>query len=316
MRTLVTLVALPWALSAQPFAAPAGASCPASRRLHTAADSLGITVEGETPVDWRSGYPLVQLTLGAATGWALVDLGASLSVITPAFLKDSTRGATTSSATRIAVTGVGGEAGTFAKVHVAHLHSGTIDFGERDILVARDLPLLFGRPVQAIVGLDLLAATGRVTIRREGPGWRLSMGGGDADRAPPDSLDVTLTGALLGVTAKVDTSSALLVLDTGSFRTFLDPAMAYRVRFELLKDDDDPPFGLDGRPVPSQTANIHSMALGRVRWRDVEVGIARLATLRPEGHPATVDGLLGSDLLKRLRAFEIDFRCGKFRFWK
>jgi predicted aspartyl protease len=118
------------------------------------------------------------------------------------------------------------------------------------------------------------------------------------------------------VTARIDTSSALLVLDTGSFRTFLDPAMAYRARFEMLKDDDDPPFGLDGRPVTGQTANLGSIALGRVRWRDVSISVARLTTLRPEGHPATVDGLLGSDLLKRLGAFEVDFRCGKFRFWR
>lgn len=302
--------------------AQASASCPSSRRLYPAADSLAIALRGETTVDWRSGYPLVPITIGAVSGWALVDLGASMSVITPALLGESSRGSPSTAAgaeppaSRVALTGVGGEAGLFAKVRVAPLRSGTIDFGERDLLFARELPLLFGRPLQAIVGLDLLAPAGRLRFLRDRGGWRLMFGVGDADRAPPDSLDVALTGALLGVTARVDTSAALLVLDTGSFRTFLDPAMAYRARFELLKDDDDPPFGLDGRPVPSRTANVRSIALGRMRWRDVPIGVARLASLRPEGHPATVDGLFGADLLKTLSAFEVDFRCGKFRFWK
>ena len=316
MRLLVTLAALAlWGPSARSLAAPSVASCPAFRRLYPA-NSLGTIVHGETAVDWRSGYPLVLLTLGNVSGWALVDLGASLSVVTPAFMSGSAVRLALPGASRVAVTGVGGDAGTFERVRIAHLRSGTIDFDESDILVARELPLLFGRPVQAILGLDLLARAGHLRFRRDGPGWRLTAGDGDANRTPSDSLDVTLTGALLSVVARVDTSAALLVMDTGSFRTFFDPGMAYRATFERMKDDDDPPFGLDGRAVPSQTASVRSIALGSAKWRDVEVSIARLASLRPEGHPATVDGLLGSDLLKQLRDFELDFDCARFRYRK
>ena len=301
-----------WTSVARPQTA---ASCPPARRLYPAADSAGVTSHGETAVDWQSGYPLVLLTLGNVTGWALLDLGASLSMITPVYLPGRIS-AFSPPEPRIAVIGVGGDAGLFERVRVSHLRSGSIDYGERDILVARELPLLFGRPVQAIVGLDLLATAGRVRFQRQGAGWRVTLGPQPASAPPADSVDLAFTGALLGATATVDTSTALLVLDTGSFRTFLDPGMAYRARFDRLKDDDDPPFGLDGRPVPSQTAVVRSIALGQLRWRDVDVGIARLTSLRPEGHPPTVDGLLGSDLLKRLGAFEVDFRCGVLRLWR
>ncbi len=275
------------------------------------------------PLDWDKGHPTVTVHLAGKVLPAVVDTAAATTLVgagvlplgqalTPATMTEH------SLAGRrlmpLEMQGAGGTTAGFCTTTVP-LGLGERLLGPTPVFV----PTGNGRPPgfpEVILGLDVLAPLGRLRFERTPSGtWELRVGASRAT-APPPGADLRLLqmGALLGVEARVEGRRAFLVLDTGSPHTFLPQELAREAGWVLREASDPPPRGLDGRPLAVKVSTVDSLDLGAWRRRAQPVRVADLPVLAKFSGDLPV-GLLGTDILTSARAFEVDFKEGRFRVW-
>jgi len=251
----------------------------------------------------KVGLPRAQVTINGHPQDAVLDTGANLSVVSAstaerlglrelgqARVGSSSR---TSVATRVAIAdrvALGG----FILEHVVFL---VLDDAQLE------MPVPGGYRIDAIIGLPVFRAIGRVRFGRDGT---LGLGGGPADASLASNL--SLVGSDLYVEASVDGIAVPLHLDSGGSASSLSAPFAAAH-----------PDIVAGLPQSRQRLAGAGGATERdiAQWRDVEVSIADRSHVLPELAVTLRDsadvrvrnqGVLGGDVLNAFDSWTLDFR--------
>lgn len=110
----------------------------------------------------------------------------------------------------------------------------------------------------------------------------------------------------LFVRIKIGPKKARLLLDTGASKTVFDQTRILKfIKSNTLKDVEGNSVGLGSNHVETQITKIKSLSFGKIKLSNVEVASMNLnnvletyTMLKMEA----IDGVLGSDLLYRLKA--------------
>jgi predicted aspartyl protease len=124
-----------------------------------------------------------------------------------------------------------------------------------------------------------------------------------ASLAGAETLTVPLNieGARIFVTVRVNDKTARLLLDTGAGMTFVGPKFATGT-IELQRLNIEHLTGI------SQTSiRLLSITLGEVTFKDNVVGVFDMSDVNSR-IGASMDGLLGEDILCRFRSVRINFK--------
>jgi hypothetical protein len=280
---------------------------------------------GTATVRFDAGYPMVQLRTPTAPR-AVLDLAAANTIIRRDRIPSSVAvlGATMRQASADGVRllplsgeGAGGALTGFQTATLPHLQLGSIDAAQVEVMTLQSLPAIGGAPIDAIVGLDVLrrARTVRLT-KRSGAEWSLSMGRDVVAMGTPPTATLPLrrVGALVGVDTRVDGHDVFLVLDSGSPFTVISSSVATAAQLHTTPFTGRAPRGLDGRPIAMRDATVSSLRAAAVALTDIPVRVADLPVLAKLGTAHV--GLMGSDVLQRFQAIELDFSADVLRLWR
>lgn len=283
----------------------------------------GPAARGRMALTWEQ-YLSAPVRSGPAAGTGIVDLAAGQTVVARAFLPPGTTTTPaqmaryTAGALELMDYSTGGATGAvsgFAEATLAELNVGGVVFRDVDVIVMETLPTVGGRPLSAIVGLDLLRRAPALRLRYPaGPGpASLEL----ADALPPAaagqpllSLPFALVGSHLMIRGTVAGRSGAFLLDSGSPTTFLDPPFAAAAGL-AVSAPDRPLRGLGGQELRSGSTTLPSLAFAGWTLQQVPARVAPLASFATlHVHDQSV-GLLGNDLLARFGQLDIDFERGR-----
>lgn len=252
----------------------------------------------------KVGLPRAQATINGHRQDAVLDTGANLSVVSATMaaqlgLRDLGQArvgssSRTSVATRVAIADrvvLGG----FALENVVFL---VLDDAQLE------MPVPGGYRIDAIIGLPVFRAIGRVRFGKDGA---LDLGGGQA--VAPAAGNLSLVGSDLYVDASVDGIAVPLHLDSGG------SASSLSARFAAANPDI-----VAGLPQSRQRLAGAGGATERdvAQWPDVEVSVGGGRHVLPELAVTLRDsadvrvrnqGVLGGDVLNAFDSWTLDFRA-------
>lgn len=285
---------------------------------------VGAAVRGEAPVD-LAGHAFVRVTgPGGNEGWFVLDTGAAETVVSKSFLADTAR-IEAAAAVEYSAAGrrlldyappgaTGPVLGVLGHARLSELRAGGLVFEDVVAAVLPRFPDFFGRPVEGIIGLDLLRRAASVTLEYpEGSTGRGTLRLGPA--GPLREADATARFALVSghpvFPARIGDVEVFMILDTGAPGAVLDSAAA--VAAGLASQDGSPLVGLGGQGIRGATATIGALTVGgrTVSRLPCRVGaLDAFRTLREGQHL----GLFGNALVARFERLELDFGSSTVRF--
>ncbi len=290
-----------------------------------AAGGAAASLSGTAEVRFTQGYPMLVVESGRR--WrAVLDLAAAVTVVRRDALpkevavRAATMRQSSSQGTELlslSAQGAGGAVTGFGTATLPRLQFGTVRLDQAEVLALDALPAVGGAPLDAIIGLDVLRQAGRARLTRgSGSAWTLALGRDISARgAAPDAvLPLRRVGALVGIDARLGDTDVFLVLDSGSPRSFISEGAARAAHLATTPSTGKAPRGLDGKPLPVGNARADHLSIGAVALSDVALLVSDLPVLAKLA--TTNVGLLGSDLLQRFSAIEVDFSDEVLRLWR
>lgn len=271
-----------------------------------------------------SRFPLVQLSIGGRmVGWAVVDTGAAVTVISDSVVPAGTEVrqvqiATYSPAGRstepLAIGGAGGAVAVAGEAGLAGLSIGAVEMGPTDVLVIAGLSdtmkSLTGEEIVAVIGLDVLRRSERVVFDFEAGS---DMGELRFEPSRQGGMPMSIAGQHLFVEGQAGSRVNLLV-DTGSSAELvLDPASARAAGFRET-GDAAPARGLDGAALQFQTGVVERLTIGALEWSDVSARRGGVPVFNTMQNREQNMALLGSGFLRRLDRVALDFVTLKVEF--
>lgn len=199
--------------------------------------------------------------------------------------------------------------GIVGHVTLERLEVGGLVFTDVRAAVVDAMPQLFARPVEGVVGLDLLRRNETLVLEvppggkgegRLGLGPRRRGSGSSAIAVP-----FTVVKDLLVTRSQIGGRDVHLIVDTGAPGLLLDEGAAEAAGVSGLNALPTDLRGLDGGKAAGRAGVAEGMRLGAAHLADLSVMIAPLpvfAILRTEEQKM---GLLGNDVLGRFQRIEI-----------
>lgn len=288
--------------------------------LHEAGEPL----LGAVPLE-MDRWPIVRVALAdGLEADFILDIGAAGTVVDQSILPDGVE-ITEASMVEYSAAGKrtlkyspGGATGQVQTV-VGHASLESISLGDvlvRDVTVdvMEKLPDFFGRPVDGILGMDVLRRCRHLTLMLggESPGILFGSDAEDADDAI--ELPFTFVSTHLVVKGQVNDAPVFFILDSGAPSTLLDKAAAVAAGVPVDASRADSARGLDEGVVPMAQGRIDELVLGGRSFDDVPCHISALSAfnaVRGEGQHV---GLLGNDFFARFTRIEVDFDGRTVRF--
>ncbi len=254
------------------------------------------------PYELVNGYVLFKIKVAGREVWALLDTGATRSIVDTGLAKAAGLSVTPAVGTIRTATGV-----AVPKLRVSNV-SLSIDKQldlQAEALGGMDLTTVsqtIGRKVEFVLGADLIAAT---TLRLD-PGQKtFDLFPPGAFRPPPNFPFVPLTydQKTIRLEIRVDEQPVQVTLDTGSSVPLsLEPQAWTRLAPAGAKLRPGTTVGADGQVHIADYGVVSSIRIGPVRSSDVRTKVAPLF--------ADADGSIGIPALSRF-FLVIDVRSGK-----
>lgn len=280
---------------------------------------------GRAPLE-RERWLFVRGTrVDGTTGWFVVDLAASESVVAKAFvpagqalvelsmLEHSAGGTRRLPYAPAGATGA--MQGVLGHTTFAKLAFGDIAFADADVTVLDALPDVFGRPVLGILGMDLLRGCAHLALEFSpgGKSGTLTLARAVPAGAPIATTPFSLVASHVLVAGRIDGVEACWILDSGSPGMVLDslaaPALAGRKAAAALK-------GLDEGGTAASTAVAQRVSAGTLEHRDVPVRVAALPVFAPFRTRTRALGVLGVSELARTHTVDIDWSARVARWYR
>ncbi|MEX1113149.1 MAG: aspartyl protease family protein [Patescibacteria group bacterium] len=284
-------------------------------------EEVNRSVTGSAELRRAGPYFLASLVVqGGGKGDAIVDLGASRTLITRALLPPGIEpsalvavehGPDGERARSGSLGALGGEVADIRAARVPRLTIGGLTFEDVRVNVIDSLPVIGGVRVEGIIGTDMLGAGPITRIGASASGAQLSLVG---KATPGHDLEAPFSrvGGLVMLSARVGDRSIPLILDTGARSTLLSESVALALGLERLPQRDT--FrGLDGRPIETWSAVIPTVSIGSGHLDSLSVNVAPLPVLKAMG--IADGGLLGQNLWERFSSLEVDWVREVVRFY-
>lgn len=136
---------------------------------------------------------------------------------------------------------------------------------------------------------------------------------------PLQLLDIEGEGFHVMIQGKINGMEARFLIDTGASRSVFDPTVIARfIENPQFQKKEGIAAGVGGNDLQSATFFIHTLSFGDIELHDYEAVALDMQniheTYQKLGLPS-IDGILGGDLLYRLKA-TINYRLRKIRFTK
>ncbi|MCR4848391.1 MAG: retropepsin-like domain-containing protein [Bacteroidales bacterium] len=136
---------------------------------------------------------------------------------------------------------------------------------------------------------------------------------------PIHLLDIEGEGFHVMVKGKINGMEANFIIDTGASRSVFDPTVITRfVENPQFKKKPGITAGVGGSDLDSSTFIIDTLTLGDIEIHDYEAVALDLENIHETYQKLklpTIDGIIGSDLLYRLKA-TLNYRLRKIRLTK
>lgn len=290
--------------------------------------NFAITTDTQAPVEgarWKGeasvrldGWIFAEAVLpgGKKANFAL-DLGAGTTLLARSALPQGTpiepstiaryQGGTRSDERYTAGGATGSIGGLAGRATLASLCLGSAELRDAEVDVIETLPALGGKPVDGILGLDLLRRAGRIRIDcRAG---RLVLGGERLAHADGSARCLELASHLF-VPGRAGKLAWHWLVDSGAPRTILD-TQALEAAGLALAGEGGSAGGLDGARRALRELAPCSPSVGTREFREARPLASELEVFAPFRTRGLGIGLLGNDLLAELGELEIDLEAGR-----
>jgi len=291
-------------------------------------DDVGTHAKGEAPIELKR-YPFVKVRLeDGSEGTFIVDIGAGTTIVSQSFLPEDSRIEKASmvqysaAGKKLLKYAPGGATGKVESIlgHVtlSTLLVGGIVYSDVTIDVIKALPDFFGRPVDGIIGLDLLRRTEILSFDLAGHGEaspKLSLHSSAAGRSK-QAIEVpfSIVKSHIFVNGRVNDVPVNFILDTGAPNSLLDVPAAKAARVKGSSGKTRTAKGLDGVGTEMRIGAKAELTIGKKNFADTTFDVSALsvfATLRTGGQSI---GLLGNSFFTKFRRVDIDFDRRVVRF--
>ncbi|HUN82309.1 MAG TPA: aspartyl protease family protein [Phycisphaerae bacterium] len=290
----------------------------------TAHADSGAPVRGRISVEYDR-YLFAEAKIGDTSRLCVIDLGAAETVVAKSALpagvtiQESTMAQYSPAGKQLLKYEPGGATGPVQSVlgHavINSLHVGTVDFGDVDVTVLKQLPQLAGRPVEGILGMDLLRRAGLLHLRFDDDRSVTVTMGQAPQLKTRASTPFSLASAHVFIRSHLGDRDVFWLVDTGSPISIVPKSFEKQFNLKAVRTSDAV-GGLDAGKVAARTALLPTLTLGRTNLDGLPALITDLPVLAPfQSHNQAV-GLLGNSALSRLAAVEIDFRSFQIQFAK
>ncbi len=252
----------------------------------------------------------------------VVDLGASNSVIRKDFLPDSTETSElfmmeySPGGTRKLKYAPDGATGPIESIigtaTVENLTAGGLRFNRAVFNVMDALPVIRGKQLDGIIGLDLLHAARYLTLKYHTESGAASLV--LSNEIPIENIDVELPYVSIRksifVRGQIDSRDVLFLVDSGSPDCMLQPAATRSLQSVVAHDSVYTYQGGGGQNEQGTLATIKSMSLGGNSFENVPCTIGNVFVLSTLGS-GQLGGIIGNSLLSRFSGVTIDFKDHK-----
>ena len=290
----------------------------------TAREPHAAHVEGEAPVRHINGHHLARASVeGGAAGDLVIDCAAGITIIAKAALPDGTvitpseMAQYSADGVRRLATEIGGATTAVVPLGLAKLSAlvvGGITYRDVDALVMAEMPPV-GDGVIGILGLDLLSRSRSVSLPYPKQGETGTMRvGASGSKGAAAVVPLTIVDSRAYCAATVNDAKAVLIVDSGSPITILDPWMAKSAGIVADRPSKDA-RGIGSGSAALRTGTAGTISLGGWVARDAAVRVGSLPLFARFQGPVSV-GVLGNDTLSRCSRVEIDFETASMRLYE
>ena len=265
-----------------------------------------------------SRWPFVTATgPGGREGCFLVDIGAGSTVVGRAFVGDVPveeavmvqYSAGSRQLLKYTPSGATGPTrSVIGQALLPELVVGGLRFPDARVDVMDALPDMFGRPVDGILGIDLLRRCGVLSLRlgAQDAALTLSARAGDAADGAFE-LPFSFVSTHLAVTGRMGAAEVHWLLDSGAPGPLLDASAAQAAGLQVEDVAAGAGRGLDGGQAELFRAAPATLTLGPRSLADVGCAVSALPVFDMLRAPDQHVGLLGTSVLGRFEKVEIDF---------
>jgi len=276
---------------------------------------------GEIPLVYSGKYLFADVVSpDGRHGQFVVDIGASTSMLTEAFLPDSAEMSEvfmmeySAGGTRKLKYAPGGATGNVENViGTATLQAMTIGglvFKQAEFDVIKSLPLLHDRQVDGIIGLDLLRAARFLTLRyNSGTEGTASLLLSNTPPAQNNLIQLPFVSIrrLMYVRGQIDSRPVLFILDSGAPDCMLQPQAAETLTKVIFLDSTLTFQGGGGQSKEGKLGTIQLLSLAGASFIDIPCVIGELSIYSTLGR-GQLAGIIGNSLLSRFAMVSIDFQ--------
>jgi len=283
--------------------------------------ALPAALDGETPIE-LDRWPIATVRLpDGRTGAFIVDIGAGTTVVSRSFLPEGTKikkqgmvqySSAGREVLKYAPGGATGQVQTvLGQAVLPEMQIGQIRVEQMPVDVLSQMPDFFGRPIDGIIGLDLLRQSSVLSfVFDPGPKPKARMHLA-RHRSTNDQqaieLPFTFVNSHLVVNGQISNHRVYFTLDTGSPDSMLAVSAARRVGLQFDETSRKDGRGLDGGSAAVYKGRSTALLLGGRSIPDTTFHVGALPIFdRMTVHDQNV-GLLGTAFFAGFARVEIDF---------
>ena len=286
---------------------------------------------GETPLVYDKYLFVEGMLAGGKKGMFAVDLGAGQTVVTKSWLPADAvieqistvqYSAAGKEVQKYTPNGATGAVQTvLGQAVLPQLRLGTLELKDFVAVVMEEMPMLNGRKIDGIIGIDLFECAEYLSIdfgeaKDQRATLRLSRESTIAQSAAVAEVPYSRMNSHLMVRAKVNAAPALFWIDTGAPGCDLDTKTADAAGVKTTSGGYDV-TGLDNTTkIKAMPTKIGELQIADAALSDVDATVCAFPVfdiLRGNGESC---GLLGNAVLARFQRVEVDFKDRFVRFQK
>lgn len=269
---------------------------------------------GEMPLESVDGYLLARTAMpDGADAWFAVDLAAHATAVTKAFAGTNTIQKLQSSndplarsTTHFALGGFGFSGEVVGRTTLQSLTVGGITFADATVMVLSEAPVVGGRRIAGVFGLDMLQRAEIAVFRYGGSPALVLKSRANVAVKNAIELPMKVVNNAVFVTGKMNGQPVDFLLDTGSPDSYLPVKTIRMTGASAVPNSTREIATLDGGQVKVRGAEVESITLGDASFSGLPFSIGELPVFArlPE---SVTPVLLGNAFFSTLQFVEINF---------
>lgn len=273
-------------------------------------------IKGEFETEYYAGYYFTKIKLNNdKTANVIIDLGAAQSFLVKSILPEdaepysilakeiSSDGIRT---VDMPVYGFGGKISNMKACEILVTELGSIRLNKFTYNVIDSFKTVNGKSIDGIIGLDILAASGKIQIGipKENFPAKIILGNFESKKTFSNTLPFTISQGHIFINGTAEGSDIQFILDTGSPFNFLTKQFSDAEKIPVKRYINV--FGADGNEIVTHKGIIKEMSLSSQIFINSEFLFTDSKLFQRYGLSSN-GGIIGTEFLKNFEMLEIDF---------